>query len=142
VDPLGSFRGIVAGSLVLEAIVVALSLLVIAKLGHGVAADVGLWVVLGVVVVLLGTCAVAGRPRVLWFVLGMQLVLIACAYFSVSVSIIGVIFLMIWGYLWWIRRDVARRMAEGRLPSQQPLPDGEAPAESSEAGAGSSQSTG
>jgi hypothetical protein len=142
VDPLRSFRAIVAGSLVLEAIVAALSLLVIAKLGHGVAADVGLWVVLGVVVVLLGTCGFAGRPRVLWFVLGIQPVLIACAYFSVALSIIGVIFLAIWGYLWWIRRDVARRMAEGRLPSQQPLPEDEVRAESSEAGAGSSQNTG
>jgi hypothetical protein len=143
VDPLRSFRGIVAGSLVLEAIVVALSLLVLAKLGRGAAADVGLWVVLAVVALLLGTCAFAGRPRVLWFALGMQLVLIACAYFSVSVSVIGVIFLAIWGYLWWIRRDVARRMTEGRLPSQQPLPEDEpAPGSSSEAGAGSSRNTG
>jgi CBS domain containing-hemolysin-like protein len=136
-----SFRGVVAGSLVMEAIVVALSMLVVAKLGTGIGSVVGLWVVLGVVVALLSTCAFAGKPRVLWLVLALQLLLIACAAFSVAVAVIGAIFLAIWGYLWWIRRDVARRMAEGRLPSQQPLPE-EGYTESSEAGAASSPGTG
>jgi hypothetical protein len=36
-----------------------------------------------------------------------------------AVAIIGVLFLALWLWLLWLRRDVARRMAEGRLPSQQ-----------------------
>ena len=36
-----------------------------------------------------------------------------------AVGVVGLLFLGVWIYMLWLRREVARRMAEGRLPSQQ-----------------------
>ncbi|MGH3628484.1 MAG: DUF4233 domain-containing protein [Sciscionella sp.] len=115
-DPMKSFHALIAGTLILQAIVLALSLLVVAKF-DGVSA--GVWVVLGLVVVLIVSARYAGHDRLLRLILGLQVVLIACAFFRVALGVIGVLFLGVWLYLWWIRRDVARRMAAGTLPAQQ-----------------------
>ncbi len=48
-----------------------------------------------------------------------QVALICSFPGSVGVGIVGILFALIWGYLLWLRWDVARRMAAGRLPSQQ-----------------------
>ncbi|MGH3449968.1 MAG: DUF4233 domain-containing protein [Haloechinothrix sp.] len=117
-DPLKSFRGVMAGTLVIEAIVVALALPVVAKLGGGIGSVQG-WSLL-VVVVALVMCG--GLLRHSWtpsVVLILQVALIAFFITLPSVGIVGVLFLGVWLYLLWLRRDVARRMAEGRLPSQQ-----------------------
>jgi hypothetical protein len=113
------FRGVMAGTLVLEAIVVALSLLVVAKLDGGLAGWVGALVGV-VIVVLLATCAVLRRPWAVHVVAVTQVALLASFPGSTAVGIVGVLFVLIWGYLLWLRWDVARRMAAGLLPSQQP----------------------
>ncbi|HEX4722086.1 MAG TPA: DUF4233 domain-containing protein [Pseudonocardiaceae bacterium] len=118
VDPMKGFRGVMAGTLVLEAIVVALSLLVVAKLDGGLASGAG--VVVGVVaVVLVALCCVLRRPWVIPVLWVAQVALIGCVFTAPAVGIIGVVFALIWGFLLWLRRDVARRMAAGELPSQQ-----------------------
>lgn len=117
VDPMKGFRGVMAGTLVLEAIVVALSLLVVAKLDGGLATGPG--VVVGVVVVLLVVlCAQLRRPWVIPALWVAQVALIGCVFSAPAVGIIGALFALIWGYLLWLRRDVARRMAAGELPGQ------------------------
>jgi hypothetical protein len=117
VDPMKGFRGVMAGTLVLEAIVVALSLLVVAKLDGGLATGAG--VVVGVVVVLLVVlCAQLRRPWVVPVIWVAQVALIGCVFSAPAVGIIGALFALIWGYLLWLRRDVARRMAAGELPGQ------------------------
>lgn len=126
VDPMKGFRGVMAGTLVLEAVVVALSLLVVAKLYGGLNTSAG--VLVGVViVVLLLTCALLRRRWSLGVIAAAQLALICCFLLgSPGVGVVGVLFTLIWCYLLWLRWDVARRMAAGRLPSQQaarPDPD-------------------
>lgn len=118
VDPMKGFRGVMAGTLVLEAIVVALALLVVAKLDDGLETFDGV-VVGAVVVVLLACCALLRFTWVIWLIGAAQVALICCLIDSPAVGIIGVLFALIWGYLLWLRWDVARRMAQGRLPSQQ-----------------------
>jgi Protein of unknown function (DUF4233) len=118
VDPMKGFRGVAAGTLVLEAIVVALSLLVVAKLNGGLATAAG--VVVGVVaVVLVVLCGFLRRPWSIPVIAVAQVALIGCVFTAPAVGIIGVFFALIWGFLLWLRRDVARRMAAGQLPSQQ-----------------------
>ncbi|MGH3517569.1 MAG: DUF4233 domain-containing protein [Haloechinothrix sp.] len=117
-DPLKSFRGVVAGTLIIEAIVVALALPVVAKLGGGIGSGQG-WSVLAIVAVLIVCCGLLRRPWTMPVVLVLQVVLIAFFLTLPALGIIGVIFLGVWLYLLWLRRDVARRLAEGRLPSQQ-----------------------
>lgn len=118
-DPMRSFRGVMAGTLLLEAIVVALALPLVAKLGDGVGTGQGA-LVLGLVVALLVAC---GLLRFRWtagLIVAIQLVMVAGVVVLTALGVIGVLFLVVWAYLFWLRRDVARRMAEGRLPSQQP----------------------
>lgn len=119
VDPMKGFRGVMAGTLVLEAIVVALSLLVIAKLNGGLGSVIG--VTVGVVIVMLiVACALLRHQWTIGVIAAAQVALICCFAGSPAVGVIGVLFALIWGYLRWLRWDVARRMAAGRLPSQQP----------------------
>ncbi|MFD1051570.1 DUF4233 domain-containing protein, partial [Kibdelosporangium lantanae] len=57
--------------------------------------------------------------RALWLVAAVQVALLAGFFVLTEIGVVGVIFTLVWGYLFYLRRDVAKRMAEGRLPSQQ-----------------------
>ncbi|CCH28721.1 DUF4233 domain-containing protein [Actinosynnema sp. NPDC047251] len=117
-DPMKSFRGIMAGTLILEVIVVALALPVVAKLGGGIGTGTG-YLVLGLIVALIGTCALLKRPWIVWVIALLHVVMIASWPLLTALGAIGVLFSLVWVYLLWLRRDVAKRMAAGRLPSQQ-----------------------
>ncbi|GAA3459239.1 DUF4233 domain-containing protein [Saccharothrix longispora] len=118
-DPMKSFRGIMAGTLVLEAIVVALALPVVAKLGGGIGTGTG-YLVLGLIVAFIATCAVLKRGWAVYVIVALHVVMIASWFALTALGAIGIVFSLVWVYLLWLRRDVAKRMAEGRLPSQQP----------------------
>jgi hypothetical protein len=116
-----SFVGVMSATLVLEVIVVLLALPVVAKLGDGI----GTWqgVLIGVLALaLMVTCVFLRRPWGRWVAAGLQLVMIACWFVVVALGVLGLVFGLVWVVLLWMRHDVARRMAEGRLPSQQPTP--------------------
>ncbi|AIG78751.1 hypothetical protein ED92_39515 [Amycolatopsis sp. MJM2582] len=120
-DPMKSFRGVMAGSLIMEGITVALALPVVAKLGGGVGSLTG-WSVIVIAVALIVLCGFLKKPWAVPAVLVLQVALIAFFVALPAVAILGVIFLGIWLWLLWLRRDVARRMAAGTLPSQQQQP--------------------
>lgn len=117
-DPLKSFRGVMAGTLIIEAIVVALALPVVVKLGGGIGSGQG-WAVLAIVAALLVCCGLLRHSWTTPVVLVLQVALIAFLFTLPSVGVIGLLFLGVWLYLLWLRRDVARRLADGRLPSQR-----------------------
>ncbi|MBY8848539.1 DUF4233 domain-containing protein [Saccharothrix sp. MB29] len=114
-----SFRGIMAGTLILEAIVVALALPVVAKLGGGIGTGTG-YLVLGLLVAFIATCAVLKRGWAVYVIVALHVVMIASWFALTALGAIGIVFSLVWAYLLWLRRDVAKRMAEGRLPSWQP----------------------
>lgn len=119
-DPMKSFRGIMAGTLIIESIVVALALPVIAKLGAGISSAQG-WIVIGVAVALLLCCGLLRFPWLTWVVLALQVVLMGFFFASLpSVGSMGVLFFAIWLGLFRMRAAVAKLMAQGALPSQQP----------------------
>lgn len=117
-DPMKAFRGIMAGTLILEVIVVALALPVIAKLHGGVTSLVG-WVAFGFIAAFIALCAFVRRPWAIGTVVGLHVLLITSWLLLPALGVIGVIFALVWAYLLWLRRDLLQRMAEGRLPSQQ-----------------------
>ncbi len=119
VDPMRSFVGVMAATLVLEVIVVLLALPVLAKLGDGLATWQGV-LVGALAFALLVTCAFLRRPWGKWVAVGLQVVMVACWFAVVALGVLGLVFGLVWAVLLWMRHDVARRMAEGRLPSQQP----------------------
>ncbi|SEH73332.1 Protein of unknown function [Mycolicibacterium rutilum] len=121
-DPWKSFRGVMAGTLILEAIVVLLALPVVAKVGGGLTtASTGYLVGLAVVLVLLA--GVQGRPWAIWVNLAIQLALIAGAVFDGAIGFVGVIFLIVWLLIAYLRAEVLRRQKRGLLPGQQRPPE-------------------
>ncbi|WP_137814553.1 DUF4233 domain-containing protein [Gandjariella thermophila] len=118
-DPWRSFRAVQSGILVIEAIVVALALLVVARLGGGLGSVAG-GVVLALVAALLVTSGLVRFRWGLWVAVALQVALIGCVVLQTALGFIGVVFALVWGYVLWVRRDVARRLAAGRLPGQQP----------------------
>lgn len=121
-DPMKSFTGVAAASLLLEVVVVLLSMPVVAHIGSGLATWQG--VLVGVLAfALLVTCAFLRRPWGLWVAAGLQVVMIVCWVALPALGVLGLVFGLVWAVLLWMRWDVGRRMAEGRLPSQQSTED-------------------
>ncbi len=121
-DPWKSFRGVMAGTLILEAIVVLLALPVVSVGRGGLTAATGTYLI-GLAVVLILLAGVQGRPWAIWVNLGIQLVLIAGWVVSGAVGFIGVVFAGVWLLILYLRSEVKRREARGLLPGQQPPPD-------------------
>ena len=120
-DPWKSFRGVMAGTLILEAIVVLLALPVVSTIGGGLSVASGSYLV-GLAVVLILLAGVQGRPWAIWVNIGMQAVLILGAFVHVTVGLIGVLFLVVWLIIAYLRAEVLRRQRLGLLPGQQGVP--------------------
>ncbi|HEY0453018.1 DUF4233 domain-containing protein [Actinophytocola sp.] len=117
-DPMRSFAAVMAATLLLEVVVVLLSMPVVANLGSGLATWQGV-LVGALALALLLTCAVLRKPWGIWAAAGLQAVMIVCWVALPALGILGLVFGLVWTILLWMRWDVARRMAEGTLPSQQ-----------------------
>lgn len=118
-DPMKGARGVFAATLVLEAIVVLLALLVLPRFGSGSTA-LGFGVVAGIAVAMIVASGLQRRPWGLGAALALQvLLLVAAVVFLSSLVVVAVVFILVWAVLVWMRREVARRMAAGTLPSQQ-----------------------
>ena len=125
-DPWKGLRGVMAGTLVLEFIVFALALPVVWQFGGGVS-SVGFAVVAALSVLMLAAGFVQRRSWGLPVALVLQLAMVACFFVHPAVGIMGLVFAGIWGYMLYLRRDVAKRMREGRLYDQLGHPPGYPP---------------
>jgi hypothetical protein len=121
-DPWRSFRGVMAGTLILEAIVVLLALPVVAVADGNLTVVTGTYLI-GLAVVLVLLAGLQGRPWAIWVNLAIQLVLIAGWAVSGAVGFIGLIFTGVWLLILYLRSEVKRREKHGLLPGQQSPPD-------------------
>jgi hypothetical protein len=121
-DPWKSFRGVMAGILILEAIVVLLALPVVVVADGRLTPVAGTYLI-GLAVVLILLAGVQGRPWAIWVNLAMQVVLIAGWAVNGAVGFIGVVFAAVWLLILYLRSEVKRREARGLLPGQQPPPE-------------------
>lgn len=121
-DPWKSFRGVMAGTLILEAIVVLLALPVVARIGGGLTAVSGGYLI-GLAVVLILMAGVQGRPWAIWANIAIQVVLIAGVVVHGAIGFIGGLFLAVWLLIAYLRAEVLRRQKRGLLPGQQEPPD-------------------
>ena len=117
-DPWKSFRGVMAGTLILEAIVVLLALPVVARADGGLTVLRGGYLI-GFAVVLVLLAGVQGKPFAIWVNLSMQVVLIAGVVVHGAVGFLGAIFLAVWALIAYLRAEVLRRQKRGLLPGQQ-----------------------
>lgn len=121
-DPWKSFRGVMAGTLILEIITVLLALPVVAVVGGGLtpwstAYLVGFAVLLGLL------AGMQGRPWAIWVNLGVQLLLLLGFFIYPAIGFIGVLFIVVWAIIAYFRTEVLRRQRLGLLPGQQPPQD-------------------
>ncbi|OBA84920.1 MULTISPECIES: DUF4233 domain-containing protein [Mycobacteriaceae] len=117
-DPWKSFRGVMAGTLILEVIVVLLALPVVSVF-HGGLTPVSSGYLIGMAIVLALMSGMQGRSWALWANIGMQFVLILGAFIDVTIGIVGIIFLLVWVLIAYLRSEVKRRQDRGLLPGQQ-----------------------
>lgn len=121
-DPWKSFRGVMAGTLILEAIVVLLALPVVGAVGGGLT-PLAAGYLIGLAVILVLLTALQGRTWAIWLDLGVQLVLIAGFLLYPGVGLIGLLFAGVWALIAYLRAEVLRRQRRGLLPGQQPPQD-------------------
>ena len=121
-DPWKSFRGVMAGTLILEVIVVLLALPVVSVF-HGGLTALSSGYLIGMAIVLGLLSGMQGRPWALWANIGIQFVLIAGAFIDVTIGIVGIIFLLVWVLIFYLRTEVKRRQDRGLLPGQRPDSD-------------------
>ena len=117
-DPWKGFRGVMAGTLVLEAIVVLLVLPVISSLGGGLTAWSGGYVV-GIAVAMILGAGVQGRSWAIPFNLTLQALLLLGFFIDLALGAVGVIFGVVWAYLLYLRKDIKDRESRGLLPGQR-----------------------
>lgn len=119
VDPWKGLRGVMAGTLVMEAIVIGLVLTVIARIDDG--AHFQTWKIVYVSALAIAMVVASGLQRRPW-ALALDLVLAALAVIGwvvhPSMGIAGLLFAGVWAYMLYLRRDLRRRIAGGYLASQ------------------------
>ena len=118
-DPWKSFRGVMAGTLILEAIVVLLALPVVSFSQGGLTTLSG-WFLIGFAVILVLLAGMQGRSWALWANLAMQVVLVVGWLVHPAIGFIGLVFAAVWVLIAYLRAEVKRRQEHGLLPGQQP----------------------
>ena len=111
-DPWRSFRGVLAATLLLEAIVVLLALPVVAVVGGGLTAASLVYLV-GMAIALVLLTAIQGRRWAIWVDLGLQPVLIAGFAIYPGVGVVGVLFTAVWVLIASFRAEVLHRQRRG-----------------------------
>jgi hypothetical protein len=107
-NPAAAVRGVGAGSLVIEAIVLLLAIVPLHVLGvRDAGAAIATVIALSMVCILLA--GMLSRSWAWWAGFVPQVALLACGYFSISLAILGVLFLLLWTYVLSVRRSVLGR---------------------------------
>lgn len=122
VDPWRGFRGVMAGTLILEAIVIALAFPIVWRVGGGLTVWSGLYLGLLTLAMILGS-GLQGRSWALPYNLALQVITIAGWAIHWSIGVVGVVFGIVWVYIAYIKRDVRLRMERGQLNGQEPIDD-------------------
>ena len=117
-DPWKSFRGVMAGTLILELIVVLLALPVVSAVGGGLTAWSTAYLI-GFAILLGLLAGMQGRPWAIWANLGVQLLLVAGFFIYPVIGFVGLLFTVVWAAIAYLRTEVLRRERLGLLPSQQ-----------------------
>jgi hypothetical protein len=107
-NPTAAVRGVGAGTLVLEAIVLLLAIVPmhVLHVRHTGAAMLSLGILALLCILLAG---VLKRPWAWAAGIVLQVLLIACGYFHISLAALGVLFLLVWIYVLSVRRSVLGR---------------------------------
>jgi Protein of unknown function (DUF4233) len=101
-------RGVFAGTLVMEAIVVGLALLVVNRIGGAVGGPAG-WYTTGLALAMVVAAGAQRRRWGLGLALTLQVAMVAGWFAHPALGGLGLLFTLVWGYLLYVRWAVARR---------------------------------
>jgi len=121
-DPWKSFRGVMAGILLLEAVVVLLALPVVLVVSDTLP-EATATCLIAVAAVLVVLPAFQRHSWAIWVNLAVQLVLLAGFFVDPAIGFIGVLFTAVWLLIAYLRAEVLRRQKRGLLPGQRPPPE-------------------
>lgn len=116
-DPMKGFRGVMSAMLVLEAIVLLLAVLLLAR--RDGFSPLEIWFVGALALAMVLLCGFASKPWALGAALGLQGLLLLGFFVTPAIGVVGVLFALAWAWMTWMRQDVLKRMEQGRLPGQQ-----------------------
>ncbi|MCK8612685.1 DUF4233 domain-containing protein [Gordonia sp. C13] len=119
-DPWKGLRGVMAGTMILEVIVVILAFPIVWRLGGGLTWVSGGYLIL-LVLAMIAAAGMQGRPYALKLDLALQVAVIVGGVFHWSIAVVGVVFGSVWLYIVYIKRDVEKRVELGMLPGQEPI---------------------
>jgi hypothetical protein len=107
-NPVAAVRGVGAGALVCEAIVLLLAIQPMRVLGVRLTGT-AITSIVGLAVLCILLAGVLRRPWAWWAGLVLQVALVGCGYFHISLAILGVFFTALWIYVLSVRRSVLGR---------------------------------
>jgi len=110
-DPMRGLRGVFAGTLVMEAIVVGLALLVVGRVGVD-SSTAGRWYTGALALALVVASGLQRRPWGLGLALVLQLAVVAGWFAHPALGVVGLLFCAVWGFLLYLRRAVTKRMPQ------------------------------
>ncbi len=118
-DPLEGLTGVLSGTLVMEAITIFLILTVILKVDDGAHWTTFNWVyvtVIGLAHVVMAF--LQKKPWALWVDLALQIPLILGFFVHWSVTVVGLMFGILWFFVVKMRSEIIQRMRHGYLVTQ------------------------
>jgi hypothetical protein len=105
-NPLAAARGVASAALAVEALVLLLAVVPLAKLA-GAQARPGIWLVAGLAVLATVLAGLLGFGWAWWAALAVPAGLLAGGFYHWSLAVLGVIFGLLWGYVLNVRRTVS-----------------------------------
>ncbi|MGH3914416.1 MAG: DUF4233 domain-containing protein [Pseudonocardiaceae bacterium] len=108
-DPLRGLRGVFAGTLMMEAIVVGLALLVVGRFGGGLGSPAG-WYTTALALAMVVAAFVQGRPWGLSLALVLQTAMVLGWFAHPALGVMGLLFVLVWSYLLHLRQETVRRL--------------------------------
>lgn len=118
-DPMKGLRGVMAGTHIMEAIVILLVLTVITRVDAGSGATTfNMTYVIGLGVAMIVAAFLQKAKWADWLNIALQVLAIAGFIVHPAMGAMGVIFALCWWYIYHLRSNLMRRMERGLLPSQ------------------------
>jgi Protein of unknown function (DUF4233) len=118
-DPWRGFRGVMAATLFLEAIVILLAIPVVGAVGGGLT-PVSLSYLIGLAVLFILLAGLQGRPWAIWMNLGVQVLPLAGFAVYSGVGFIGVLFTALWALIAYLRYEVLLQQQDRQSRVQLP----------------------
>ncbi|CAB0871219.1 hypothetical protein FRC0393_01888 [Corynebacterium diphtheriae] len=118
-DPMKGLRGVMTGTMMMESISFYLVLTVILRVDNGAYWTTPNWVyVTAVSTVMLLLSFLQGKKWALGADIGIQVFALAGFFVHVSMGIMAIVYIAVWWYLLYLRKNLLERMKRGLLTTQ------------------------